>query len=47
MLFEETSLISNDLGIKQIDREAIEIRLIINSNVSLNRNLGEYSLNAL
>ena len=47
MLFEETCLISNDLGIKQVVREAIEIKIKINSNISLNRDLGEYSLNAL
>ena len=39
--------LSNDLGIKQVVQEAIEIRLKINNNVSLNRDLGEYSLNAL
>ena len=32
---------------KQVVPEAIEIRIKINSNVSLNRDLGEYSLNAL
>jgi len=46
MLFEETSIISNDLGIKLVVREAIEIRIKINSNISLNRDLREYSLNA-
>jgi len=47
MLFEETSLIENDLGIKQVVRETIEITIKINSNTSLKRNLGECSLNAL
>ena len=47
MLFEETCLISNDLGIKQVVREAIKIKIKISSNISLNRDLGEYSLNAL
>jgi len=47
ILFEEFSLNSNDLGIKQVVREAIEIRLKINNNISLNSDLGEYSLNAL
>ena len=47
ILFEESAMISNDLGIKQVDREAIEIRLKINNNLSLNRDLREYSLNAL
>ena len=46
LLFEESAIISNDLGIKQVVREAIEIRLKIN-NASLNRDLGEYSLNVL
>ena len=40
ILFDESALISNDLGIKQIVRESIEIRLKINNNVSLNRDLG-------
>ena len=47
ILFEEFAIISNDLGIKQVVREAIEIRLKINNNISLNRDSGEYSLNAL
>jgi len=47
ILFEESALVSNDLGIKQEVQEAIEIRLKINNNISLNRDLGEYSLNAL
>ena len=47
ILFEKSSLISSDLGIKQVVRESIEIRLKINKNISLNRDLGEYSLNSL
>ena len=47
ILFEKSSLISNDSGIKQVVRESIEISLKINSNISLNRDLGEYSLNSL
>ena len=47
ILFEESAIISNDLGIKQVVREAIEIRLEINNNISFNRDLGECSLNAL
>ena len=47
ILFEEFAIISNDLGIKQVVREAIEIRHKINNNISLNRDLGEYSLNVL
>ena len=47
ILFEKSSLISNDLGIKQVVRESIEIYLKINNNISLNRDLGEYSLNSL
>ena len=47
ILFEESAIISNDLDIKQVVREAIEIRLKINNNISLNRDLGEYSANAL
>ena len=47
ILFEESALISNDLGIKHVIREAVEIILGINNNISLNRDLGEYSLNAL
>ena len=46
ILFEESAIISNGLGIKQVVREAIEIRLEINNNISLNRELGEYSLNS-
>jgi len=41
------SLISNNLGIKQVVQEIIEIGIKINSNISLNRDLGEYSVNAL
>ena len=37
ILFEESAIISNDLGIKQVAREAIEIRLKIDNDVSLNR----------
>ena len=47
ILFEESALISNDLGIKQVVQEAIKLRLKVNNNISLNRGLGEYSLNAL
>ena len=47
ILFENSSLISNDLGIKQVVRESFEINLKINNNISLNRDLGEYSLNSL
>ena len=47
ILFKEYTLISNELGIQQIVREVIEIRLKINYNIFLNRDLGEYSLNAL
>ena len=36
-------LISNDLGIKQTIREAIEIKRNLNNNTSLNRDLGEYT----
>ena len=39
-LFEKSSLISNDLGIKQVVRESIEINLKINNNISLKRDLG-------
>ena len=46
ILFEKSLLISNDLGIKQVDRESIEISLKINNNISFNRDLGEYSLNS-
>ena len=45
ILFEKSAII--DLGIKQVVREAIEIRLKFNNNISLNRDLGEYSLIAL
>ena len=47
ILFKEFAIIRNDLGIKQAVREVIEIRLKINNNISLNRDLREYSLNAL
>ena len=47
VLFEKSSLISNVLGIKQVVRESIEISLKIYNNISLNRDLGEYSLNSL
>ena len=47
ILFEQSAIISNGLGIKQVVREAIEIRFKINDNISLNRELGEYSLTAL
>ena len=47
ILFEITLLISNDFGMKQVFQEAIEIKLVLNNNASLNRNLREYSLNAL
>ena len=45
ILFEESALINDDIGIKWKVREAIELRLKINDNISLNRDLGEYSLN--
>ena len=45
--FEKSALISNDLSIKQVARESIEIRLKINHNIPLNRDLGAYSLNSL
>jgi len=35
------------LGIKQVARKSIEISLKVNNNNSLNRDLGEYSLNSL
>ena len=47
VLFDETILISNDLGIKQTVREAIEIKQNLNNNTSLNRDLGEYTLNPM
>jgi hypothetical protein len=47
IFFDKCALISNDLGIKQVAREAIEVRIKINNNISLNRDLGEYALNAL
>ena len=47
ILFENSSLISNDFGVKQVVRESIEISLKVNNNISLNRDLGEYSLNSL
>ena len=47
ILFEESALISNDLGIKQVVGEAIENRLKINNDISINRELGEYSVNIL
>ena len=47
ILFVESALISNDLGIRQVVRETIEIRLKIDNNILLNRDLGEYPLNAL
>ena len=47
VLFDETILISNDLGIKQTVREAIEIKRNLNNNTSLNRDLGEYTLNPM
>ena len=34
ILFEESAIISNGLGIKQVVREAIEIRLKINNNIA-------------
>ena len=37
ILFDETILISNDLGIKQTVREAIKIKRNLNNNTSLNR----------
>ena len=46
-ILEKSSLISNDLGIKQVVRESIEINHKINNNISLNRDLGEYSLSSL
>ena len=46
-LFDETILISNDLGIKQTVGEAIEIKRNLNNNTSLNRDLGEYTLNPM
>jgi hypothetical protein len=46
-IFEKSSLISNDFGIKQVVRESIEIGLKINHSISLIRDSGECSLNAL
>jgi len=46
ILFEETALISNELGIGQVVQEATEIRIKINNNISLNKGLGEYSEDA-
>ena len=45
VLLDETILISNDLGTKQTVREAIKIKRNLNNNTSLNRDLGEYTLN--
>ena len=47
ILSEESALISNDLGIKQVVREAIQLRLKFYNNISLNLDLGKYLLNAL
>ena len=47
VLFDETILISNDLGIKETVHEAIEIKRNLNNNTSLNRDLGEYTLNPM
>ena len=47
ILFDNSSLISNDLEIKQVVRESIEINLKIINNNSLKRDLGKYSLNFL
>ena len=47
ILFEGSTLFSNGVGIKQVVREAIEIRLKTNNNFFLNSDLGEYSINAL
>ena len=47
VLFDETILISNDQGIKQTVREAIEIKQNLYNNTSLNRDLGEYTLNPM
>ena len=46
-LFDETILISDDLGIKQTVHEAIEIKRNLNNNTSLNTDLGEYTLNPM
>ena len=45
VLCDETTLISNNLGIKQTVCEVIEIKRNLNDNTSLNRNLVEYTLN--
>ena len=47
VLFDETILISNDLGIKQTVRKAIEIKWNLSNNTSLNRDLGEFTLNPM
>jgi len=47
VLFDETILINNDLGIKQTVREAIAIKRNLNNNTSLNRDLGEYTINPM
>ena len=47
VLLDKTIGISNDLGIKQTVREAIEIERNLNNNTSLNRDLGEYTLNPM
>ena len=47
ILFDETILISNDLGIKQSVHEAIKIKQNLNNNTSLNRDLGECTLNPM
>jgi len=36
-LFSKNQFVLNDLGIRQVVREIIEIRLKINNNISLNR----------
>ena len=46
-LFDEIIITSNDLGIKQTVREAIEIKRNLNNNTSVNRDLGEYTLNPM
>ena len=40
MLFKVTSFISNDLGIKQVVQEAIEIKIKISWDTPLNRDMG-------
>ena len=47
ILFEKSSFISNDLGIKKIVHEAIKTKFKLNNSISLNKDLGEYSLNFL